>query len=237
MKPLLQLVLLRHGQTLWNKQHRSTGWADVGLTEAGERQAREAGRALAAAGFQFDTFYSSQLHRAKATMEIVKSEMRCDASSILERWRLNERHIGAFEGLGPFAVVSKYGLRRFIQCQLCYDVSPPPLALDDARFPGNQERFAGIEAENWPRAESMKQTWLRVRPFWEGEIVPALRSRRRLLIVSHKNTLRLLLEAITGRPASFFDMLSVRACKPLVFELDDDLRPLRGYVVKRSPNG
>lgn len=237
MKPLLQLVLLRHGQTLWNKQHRSTGWADVGLTETGERQARAAGRALAAAGFQFDVFYSSQLHRAKATMEIVKREMRCEASPIRERWRLNERHIGAFEGLGPFAAVSKYGLRRFIQCQLCYDVAPPPLALDDARFPGNQKHFAGIEEENWPQAESMEQTWRRVRPFWEEEIAPALRSRRRLLIVSHKNTLRLLLEAITGSPASYSNMWSVRACKPLAFELDDDLRPLRDYIVKRSHKG
>ncbi len=232
MKPPLQLVLLRHGQTLWNKQHRSTGWADVGLTEKGERQAHAAGELLAAAGFEFDQCYTSQLRRAQVTLDIVLRAMRRADVPIQQHWRLNERHSGAFEGLGPLQAVSQFGLWRFLQCQLRDDVAPPSLAIDDPRFPGNQERFAGIAAANWPRAESMEQTWRRVRPLWEEEIVPALKAERRLLIVSHKNTLRLLLKKITGSSASPAEILSVRNCKPLVLDLDDKLQAVRDYIIK-----
>lgn len=237
MKSPLQLVLLRHGQTLWNKQHRSTGWADIGLTQAGERQANRAGELLAAAGFEFDDAFTSQLRRARATLDIVLSAMQCGDIPIFQHWRLNERHSGAFEGLGPFAAVSKYGLWRFVQCQLRSDVSPPPLALDDPRFPGNQQRFQQIPAADWPRAESMDQTWQRVQPIWEDQIAPALKAGRRLLIVSHKNTLRVLIKTITGAAASPAEKLSVRTCTPLVYELDDTLQPIRNYVVKHPRNG
>ena len=234
MRQPLQLVLLRHGQTLWNRQHRSTGWADVGLSQTGERQAQAAGELLASAGFEFDEAYTSQLQRARVTLDIVMRAMRCDDVPIHQHWRLNERHSGAFEGLGPFTAVTKYGLWHFIQCQFRFAAVPPLLAQDDPRFPGNQKRFAEIAAVDWPRAESMEQTWRRVRPVWEEEIAPALKARRRLLIVSHKNTLRLLVKNITGRRASPAEMLSVRTCKPLVFELDDKLQPIRDYVVKRE---
>jgi 2,3-bisphosphoglycerate-dependent phosphoglycerate mutase len=227
-----RLVLLRHGQSLWNKQHRLTGWADVALTPAGERQALAAGELLRQAGFEFDEAYTSQLCRAIDTLSIVLAAMRRPDLPVCRHWRLNERNYGALEGLGPVTAVLKYGFRQVIQCQRRFEVSPPLLDLDDPRFPGNQARFEDIPVSELPRAESMEQTWHRVRPLWEQHMAPAIKAGRRLLVVSHKNTLRVLIKQIAGYSAAEAAGLSIRTGKPLVFELTADLGLVRDYVIE-----
>lgn len=232
MKPYVKLVLLRHGQSWSNKQRRFTGWSDVALTQAGERQARVAGELLAAGGFQFDEVYTSQLRRATDTLEIVLRAMQCADVPINRRWRLNERHYGALEGLGSLAAVLKFGLWQVIQCQRKIDVSPPLLDLDDPRFPGNQRRYEEIPAAELPRAESKQEAWQRVQPIWEDGIAPALQAGRRILVVSHKNTLRELIKQIVRNSGSRPEDLTIRTGRPMVFELTTDLELIRNYVIK-----
>ncbi|MFP6680707.1 MAG: 2,3-bisphosphoglycerate-dependent phosphoglycerate mutase [Gammaproteobacteria bacterium] len=234
MKLYVKLVLLRHGQSWSNKQRRFTGWSDVALTQAGERQARVAGELLAAAGFQFDEVYTSQLRRATDTLEIVLRAMRCVDLPIHRQWRLNERHYGALEGLGPLAAVVKFGLWQVIQCQRRIDVAPPLLDLDDPRFPGNQACFEEVPTAELPRAESKQQAWQRMQPIWKDEIAPALKAGRRLLVVSHKNTLRELIKQIVGKSGSRCKDLSIRTGRPIVFELTSDLELIRNYVAENS---
>lgn len=232
-KPL-QLVLLRHGQSEWNTQHRLTGWADVSLTTGGERQAAAAGKLLGAAGFSFDAAYTSQLQRAKKSLDIVLSAMQCPNISSHCDWRLNERHYGALEGLGPIASVFKFGFRRVISCQRRFDVSPPELELSDPRYPGNQAQFEHIPAILLPRAESMFQTWQRVRPVWEETIAPAVRDGQTLLIVAHKNSLRVLIKEFTGLDGADVERLAIRTGRPLVYEFDSTLQPIRSYFLTDS---
>jgi len=231
MIPPLKLVLLRHGQSVWNKQRRLSGWADIGLTAAGERQAVNAGKLLLDAGFEFDEAYTSELCRATDTLSIVLDTMRRRELPVHAHWRLNERHYGALEGLGPVSAVWKFGLRQAFQCQRHYDVSPPLLRLDDPRFPGNQARYAAVPPEELPRAESMAQAAQRVRPIWEERIAPALQAGRRLLVVAHKNSLRVLIKQIGGYSAAEVERLAIRTGKPVVYELNAEMEPIRDYVV------
>lgn len=231
MKLPLRLVLLRHGQSLWNKQHRLTGWSDVALTPAGERQAARAGALLQEAGFEFDEAYTSELCRATETLRLALSAMRQPNVPVHRHWRLNERNYGALEGLGPVAAVLKFGFRQVIQCQRRFEVSPPLLDLDDPRYPGNQQRFSGIPPAELPRAESMEQTWRRVRPIWEDRIAPAVKAGSRVLVVSHKNTLRVLIKQLTGCSVAEAERLSIRTGRPLVYELNAEMALLRDYVI------
>lgn len=226
-----RLVLLRHGQSEWNNQHRLTGWADVGLSPAGERQAVAAGNLLRAAGFIFDAAYSSQLRRAKTSLEIVLQTLEPQNISTQCDWRLNERHYGALEGLGPIASVFKFGFRQVISCQRRFDVSPPELELSDPRYPGNLELFANIPVASLPRSESMFQTWQRVRGVWQDSIAPAVRDGRTLLIVAHKNSLRVLIKEFTGVSGADVERLSIRTGRPLVYEFDRETRPIRNYFL------
>ncbi len=233
-KKLLQLVLLRHGQSEWNTQHRLTGWADVDLTTRGERQAEAAGELLSAAGFRFDAAYTSELRRAKKSLDIVLNTMRFPNISTFCDWRLNERHYGALEGLGPIASVFKFGFRRVIRCQRRFDISPPELATTDPRYPGNQKQFEQIPTASLPRAESMSQTWQRVKPLWKESIAPAVRDGQMLLIVAHKNSLRVLIKEFTGLDGADVERLEIKTGRPLVYEFDQEMRPVRSYFLKAS---
>jgi 2,3-bisphosphoglycerate-dependent phosphoglycerate mutase len=234
MGSTLQLVLVRHGQSVWNTQHRLSGWADIGLTQRGRDQVAAAGQLLARSGFVFDEVYTSQLRRASDSTEIVLRELACGALPVYQEWRLNERHYGALEGLGPVAAVLKFGFRQVIQCQRRFDVSPPPLALEDPRFPGNQSRFSEIPAECWPRAESMAQAWERVEPVWNERMSPAVRAGRRLLVVAHKNTLRVLIKQISGLAGEQVERLAIRTAQPLIIEMNSNLELQRAYFLENQ---
>jgi len=225
------LVLLRHGQSIWNKEHRLTGWSDVGLTDAGRRQAAAAGKALAAAGFRFDAAYTSQLCRATESLDLVLAAMGQDGIDVSRWWQLNERHYGALEGMGPLSAALKFGLHPFVACQRRFYVSPPLLDPGDPRFPGNQDRYAEIPPSLLPRAETMAQAMERMLPVWDSHIAPALRAGQCLLIVAHKNTLRGMVKHITGCSAREAERLSIRTGRPWVFEFGSDLKPIRDRLV------
>ncbi|MFT4564786.1 MAG: 2,3-bisphosphoglycerate-dependent phosphoglycerate mutase [Gammaproteobacteria bacterium] len=231
MKQSYQLVLLRHGQSLWNTQHRLTGWTDVGLTRHGEQQAAAAGKLLAKHGFGFDDAFTSQLKRASDSLTIVLENMGRSDVPVQQHWRLNERHYGALEGLGPLSAVFKFGLRHVVRCQRRFDVVPPLLDLTDPRYPGNQPRFAEIPSSALPRAESMQQAWQRVLPVWDEEMAPAIQAGRRLLIVAHKNILRVLIKQITGVEGSAVERMSIKTGRPLIYELNEALRPQAHYFL------
>jgi 2,3-bisphosphoglycerate-dependent phosphoglycerate mutase len=231
MKETYQFVLVRHGQSLWNTQHRLTGWADVGLTKHGEQQSAAAGQLLAKCGFGFDDAFTSQLRRASDSLAIVLENMGHSEVAVQQHWRLNERHYGALEGLGPLSGVFKFGLRRFVQCQRQFDVMPPLLDLSDPRYPGNQKRFAQIPSAALPRAESMHQAWQRVIPVWDDEMKPAIRSGRRLLVVAHKNILRALIKQITGVDGSAVERMSIKTGRPLVYEMNKEFRVQDHYFL------
>ncbi len=191
---MTDLILLRHGQSVWNQQHRFTGWADVELTERGVEQAVQAGLTLKRHQLTFDRIYCSQLNRARQTLRHVLESSIQDAAPKIE-WRLNERHNGLLEGLGPLTAIRRFGLRPVLACQLL-SYCPPPLPESDARYPGNQAAYAQLDRALLPRSESLDQVSQRLRPLWEEAIKPDLQQGRSVLVVAHKNLLRELMKMI-----------------------------------------
>jgi 2,3-bisphosphoglycerate-dependent phosphoglycerate mutase len=226
----IQLVLLRHGQSIWNRDKKFTGWNDVALSQKGEQEAEQAAYLLKQAGFTFDLCFSSTLQRSRTTAQIVLSAMQLDIP-ILESWRLNERHYGALEGMERWPAIKKFGIWPILGCQIKYDAAPPYLTTEDPRFPGNQSCYAGIDASELPLGESMQQTCMRLKPYWQQTIQPEIQQGKRVLIVSHKNTLRtlmMLLDQLTSRQIM---KLTLATGRPLVYELDHQLNPIRHYYV------
>lgn len=226
-----KLVLLRHGQSVWNRQHRLTGWSDVALTPKGEREARAAGHLLAAAGFQFDLAFTSVLRRAADSLDIVLEALHADVE-VQRCWQLNERHYGALEGLGPIRGVLRFGLSRVVACQRRFDISPPPVGEDDPRYPANQPAYRDVPRALLPRAETMAQAMDRMVPVWHERIAPAIRQGRRVLVVGHKNILRAMVKQIGELEAADVERLGIRTGQPWVFELDPALRLIRRYVIE-----
>ncbi len=224
---MTEIVLLRHGQSEWNRAHRLTGWADVALSEHGEVQSRRAGIALAAAGYEFDVAFTSVLRRAADSLALVLEAMNHRPVPVHRCWQLNERHYGALEGLGPVRAVLRFGPRRVIACQRRFDMPPPLLAPDDPRFPGHHARFADVPPAELPRGETMADAAARMRPVWRERIVPALRGGERVLVVGHKNILRGLVREIGDYAGRDVERLDIRTGIPWVYELDADLKPLR----------
>ena len=225
-----RLVLLRHGQSVWNRQHRLTGWSDVGLTAKGEREARVAGRLLADAGFQFDLAFTSSLRRAADSLDIVLETLGADIE-VQRCWQLNERHYGALEGLGPIRGVLRFGFSRVVACQRRFDVAPPPVSESDPRYPANQAAYRDVPRDLLPRAETMADAMARMAPLWHERIAPAIRQGRRVLIVGHKNILRAMVKQIGDLDAADVERLGIRTGQPWVFELDRALKPIRRYVI------
>ncbi|MGR9090709.1 MAG: 2,3-bisphosphoglycerate-dependent phosphoglycerate mutase [Gammaproteobacteria bacterium] len=228
-----KLVLLRHGQSVWNRQHRLTGWSDVALTAKGASEARDAGRSLAAAGFQFDLAFTSMLRRAADSLDIVLEAMQADVE-VRRCWQLNERHYGALEGLGPIRGVLRFGLSRVVACQRRFDVAPPPVSEDDPRYPANQPAYRDVPRALLPRAETMAQAMERMVPLWNERIAPAIRQGRRVLVVGHKNILRAMVKQIGDLDPAEVERLGIRTGQPWVFELDPALKPIRRYVIEDS---
>ena len=225
------LVLLRHGESTWNKENRFTGWTDVDLSETGVAEAREAGRLLLAESHRFDVAYTSVLKRAIRTLWITLDELDQMWLPIVNSWRLNERHYGALQGLNKAETAARFGDEQVKLWRRSYDIPPPALDDEDERFPGRDPRYAGVSAADLPRCESLKDTVARFLPFWESDIAPALRDGKRVLVAAHGNSLRALVKYLDGISDADIVGLNIPTGVPLVYELDDDLRPqASGYL-------
>ena len=221
------LVLLRHGESTWNKENRFTGWTDVGLSEKGVEEAREAGRILGREGYTFDLAYTSVLKRAIKTLWLALEEMELMWIPVRNTWRLNERHYGALQGLNKLETVERHGEEQVKIWRRSYDVRPPALSPDDARAPRHDPRYAALKPEDLPLTECLKDTVGRVLPFWETTIAPAVRSGERVLVASHGNSLRALVKYLDKIPDEQIAGLNIPTGIPLVYELNDDLTPIR----------
>lgn len=220
------LVLIRHGQSIWNEENRFTGWTDVDLTEQGIAEARQGGRLLRSEGFVFDVAYTSVLRRAIRTLWIVLDELDQMWVPVVRAWRLNERHYGALQGLNKAETAAKFGDEQVHVWRRSYDVPPPPLASDDPRRDDRDPRYAQLSAGQIPATECLKDVVARFLPTWNEEIAPAIRAGKRVLIVAHGNSLRALVKHLDGISDEDIVELNIPTGVPLVYELNDDLRPL-----------
>ena len=226
-----KLVLIRHGESTWNLENRFTGWTDVPLTPTGVAQAQEAGRLLKAEGYEFDVAYTSMLKRAIRTLWYILDETDRMWIPVERSWRLNERHYGALQGLDKAQTVEKHGEAQVKIWRRSYDVPPPPLAADDPRHPRFDLRYADVDPALLPATESLKDTLARVLPFWETRIAPQLQSGRNVLVVAHGNSLRAMVKMLDNVAERDIVELNIPTGVPLLYELDEQLRPLtRRYL-------
>jgi 2,3-bisphosphoglycerate-dependent phosphoglycerate mutase len=226
-----RLVLLRHGESTWNKENRFTGWTDVGLSEKGLREAVEGGRALRDAGYVFDVAYTSVLKRAIKTLWLVLEEMDLMWIPVQRSWRLNERHYGALQGLDKAETARRHGMEQTQIWRRSYDVRPPALTPDDPRHPGRDPRYAKLTGQELPLTECLKDTVERFLPYWRETIAPAVRAGQRVLIAAHGNSLRALVKYLDGISDDDIVGLNIPTGIPLVYELEDDLRPIGHFYV------
>lgn len=226
-----KLVLVRHGESQWNKENRFTGWTDVDLSEKGVIEAREAGKILKTEGYDFDIAFTSVLKRAIKTLFFVLDEMDLHWIPIHKTWRLNERHYGALQGLNKAETAEKYGEEQVKIWRRSYDVLPTPLTKEDERYPKHDVRYSHLEEDILPLAESLKETVERVIPCWEGEIAPLIKSGKRVIIAAHGNSIRALVKYLDNMSNEDIIELNIPTGTPLVYELDDDLKPIRKYYL------
>ena len=226
-----RLVLLRHGESAWNLENRFTGWTDVDLTDKGREEARAAGRLLRDGGFAFDLAYTSVLKRAIRTLWLALDTMDLMWIPVEGSWRLNERHYGALQGLNKTETAAKFGEEQVHRWRRSYDEPPPALARDDPRHPRSDPRYAGLRDSELPLTECLKDTVARFLPYWNGSIAPAVRKGRRVLVVAHGNSLRALIKYLDGISDEKIVDLNVPTGRPLVYELDADLKPMRNYYL------
>ncbi|HXZ93473.1 MAG TPA: 2,3-diphosphoglycerate-dependent phosphoglycerate mutase [Burkholderiales bacterium] len=226
MQAAHKLVLLRHGESDWNRENRFTGWTDVDLSVKGVEEARAAGRLLRAQGFAFDLAFTSVLRRAIRTLWLVLEEMDAMWLPVEKSWRLNERHYGALQGLDKAETAAKFGEPQVLAWRRSYDTRPPALTPDDPRLAAGDARYAELAAQGMPLTECLKDTVARVLPYWEGKIAPAMRSGKRVLVAAHGNSLRALVKYLDGISDTDIVGLNIPTGVPLVYELDERLRPL-----------
>ncbi len=226
-----KLVLLRHGESTWNKENRFTGWTDVPLSEKGIEEAREAGRLLREGGYVFDIAFTSVLKRAIKTLWIVLEEMDLMWIPVLKSWRLNERHYGALQGLNKSESVAQLGEEQVKLWRRSYDVPPPALELKDPRHPCHDPKYVGLHPEDLPATECLKDTIYRLLPYAQENIGTAIRDGKRLLIVAHGNTLRGMIKYAERIPDEDIAELNIPTAIPLVYELEDDMTPIRRFYL------
>jgi 2,3-bisphosphoglycerate-dependent phosphoglycerate mutase len=227
-----KLVLLRHGQSVWNEENRFTGWVDVPLSPLGLEEAAQAGRRLRARGYEFDAAYTSVLRRAIKTLWIVLEELDQAWLPVHRSWRLNERMYGALQGLNKAETAAKHGDEQVKIWRRSYATAPPPLDPSHEQWPGRDRRYASIPRDELPAGESLADTFHRFLPYWEGEIRPAIASGQRLLIVAHGNSLRALVKHLDGISDADIVELNIPTGVPLVYELDEALRPIGHYYLE-----
>ena len=226
-----KLVLIRHGESTWNKENRFCGWTDVGLSEKGVDEALQAGRILAKEGYVFDIAFTSVLKRAIKTLWIVLEEMDIMWIPVHNNWRLNERHYGALQGLNKAETAERHGMEQVQIWRRSYDVPPPALTLDDPRYNGNDPRYAGLKPGELPLTECLKDTVARFLPLWHETIAPAVCEGKRVVIAAHGNSLRALVKYLDNVPEDTIVGLNIPTGIPLVYELNDDLTPIRSYYL------
>jgi 2,3-bisphosphoglycerate-dependent phosphoglycerate mutase len=225
------LVLLRHGESVWNKENRFTGWTDVGLSEKGVAEAETAGRRLRQAGYGFDLCHTSVLKRAIKTLWIALEEMDLMYLPVQNHWRLNERHYGALQGLNKAETAERHSKEQVFLWRRSFDVPPPPLELDDPRHPSHDPRYASLDPALLPRAESLKDTIIRMLPHWNETIAPEIARGTRVLISAHGNSLRALVKHLDSIPDTEIPKVEIPTGIPLVYELDERLAPIRHFYL------
>jgi 2,3-bisphosphoglycerate-dependent phosphoglycerate mutase len=228
---MYKLILVRHGQSTWNLENRFTGWTDVDLTDLGRTEAAEAGRLLRDGGYDFDIAYTSVLKRAIKTLGIIQNEMDRDWLPVIRAWQLNERHYGSLQGLNKAETAEKFGEEQVKVWRRSYDVPPPALELNDERHPRFDRRYASLAPEQLPATESLKITLDRVLPYWHSTLAPQIKSGQRVLIVAHGNSIRALVKYLDNISESEITELNIPTGLPLVYELDQDLKPIRNYYL------
>jgi 2,3-bisphosphoglycerate-dependent phosphoglycerate mutase len=226
-----KLVLIRHGESVWNKENRFTGWTDVGLSEKGIKEAFEAARILRQEGYVFDVAHTSVLSRAIKTLWIIMEQMDLMWIPVYRSWRLNERHYGALQGLNKAETAERHGMEQVMLWRRSYDVPPPALTPDDPRHPGKDPRYADLRPEDLPLTESLKDTVGRFVPYWLETIAPAAGAGRRVLVAAHGNSIRALVKYLDKISDQDIVSLNIPTGIPLVYELEDDLTPIRRYYL------
>jgi 2,3-bisphosphoglycerate-dependent phosphoglycerate mutase len=226
-----KLVLIRHGESTWNKENRFTGWTDVDLSAKGREEALEGGRVLKSEGYTFDVAYTSVLKRAIRTLWTVLDEMELMWIPVHRSWRLNERHYGALQGLNKAETAAKFGEDQVKIWRRSYDIPPPALTPDDERYPGHDPRYRGLTSAELPLTECLKDTVARFLPLWHDTIAPAIKGGQKVLIAAHGNSLRALVKYLDNIPEKDIVELNIPTGMPLVYELDDDLKALNHYYL------
>jgi 2,3-bisphosphoglycerate-dependent phosphoglycerate mutase len=228
---MIKVVLLRHGESQWNRENRFTGWTDVDLSDKGREEAKRAASILLEEGYTFDLAFTSVLTRAIRTLWIVLDGMDLMYIPVEHSYRLNERHYGALQGLNKAEMAKTYGDRQVLVWRRSYDVRPPPLTPDDPRHSRHDPRYAALADSEIPLTECLKDTVARVVPYWEGCIAPQLKAGRKVIVAAHGNSLRALVKYLDDVPDQDIVELNIPTGVPLVYELDDDLRPIRHYYL------
>lgn len=226
-----KIVLLRHGESAWNKENRFTGWTDVDLTAQGIAEAKEAGRLLKEGSFTFDIAYTSVLKRAIRTLWLTLDELDLMWIPVVRSWRLNERHYGALQGLNKAETAAKFGDAQVLIWRRSYDIPPPALDVNDDRYPGRDPRYAKLSAEELPLTECLKDTVERFLPYWRDVIARSVAAGERVMIVAHGNSLRALVKYLDNIGDEQIVALNIPTGIPLVYELTDDLKPIRSYYL------
>jgi len=228
---MFKLVLLRHGESQWNLDNRFTGWTDVDLTDNGRKEAKAAGELLQREGYGFDIAYTSVLRRAIRTLWITLDTMDLMWLPVVHSWRLNERHYGALQGLNKAETAARFGEQQVLTWRRAYAVAPDPLTPDDPRWAGRDPRYKHLAPSDIPATECLRDTVARVLPFWKDSIAPAIQRGRRVIVAAHGNSLRALIKYLDGISDDDIVGLNIPTARPLVYELDDQLRPMRHYYL------
>jgi 2,3-bisphosphoglycerate-dependent phosphoglycerate mutase len=228
---MFKLVLLRHGESQWNLENRFTGWTDVDLTDTGREEAKAAGDLLRSQGYGFDIAYTSVLRRAIRTLWITLDAMDLMWLPVVHSWRLNERHYGALQGLNKAETAARFGEQQVLTWRRAYAVAPDPLTPDDPRWAGRDPRYKHLAAAEIPATECLRDTVARVLPFWKDSIAPAIQRGRRVIVAAHGNSLRALIKYLDGMSDDDIVGLNIPTARPLVYELDEQLRPIRHYYL------
>jgi len=228
---MYRVVLIRHGESTWNRENRFTGWTDVDLTEQGKAEAKLAGEILKAEGFVFDLAFTSVLKRAIRTLWIVLDELDLMWIPVEHSWRLNERHYGALQGLNKAETAAKYGDAQVKTWRRSYDTPPPAIETNDQRYPGHDPRYRNLPESDLPRTECLKDTVARMLPYWHEAIAPAIVAGKRVIVAAHGNSLRALVKHLDHISDEDILELNIPTGVPLVYELDTEMKPIRHYYL------
>lgn len=228
---MYKVVIARHGESLWNSKNIFTGWADIGLSEKGIAEARDAGKKLKEKGFTFDVGFTSYLSRAKETLNIILGELDEKELPIFYSWRLNERHYGALQGMNKDEIKQKYGEEQFIKWRRGYEDCPPEVTKDDSRYPGNDPMYKELKESELPLTESLERTELRVNPCWNNEIIPQILDGKNVIISAHGNSIRALIKIIEKLTPEEIEKTEVPTGKPLVYEFDESMKIVNKYYL------